>query len=225
MKNFVTRASISTMFCFIWVSFSLSAFAASVFEEGFNAGLAACPTCQICQTQTCQICQICPPDRYNDGYNAGITSCPIMPDRYQEGYEIGGMEGRMRCQNNPAECGLHSPAEIDQAKYEAMMQCRNDPASCGIFTDMTDATQNAIKDYCAEDPSRCFDQLTTVPDYIDETYCDNKTKNCYSENGLYLSTVYSEYDTNTPFVKDVQMDILMGGQNLLFLLRKMEFVY
>ncbi len=109
---------------------------------------------------------------------------------------------------------------------QGMNQCRNDPAACGIFTDMTDATQNAIKDFCGEDPFRCFDQIATVPyGPIDDAYCDNKTKNCYSENGLYLSTVYGEDDTNTPFVKDVQMDILMGGQNLLFLLRKMEFVY
>ncbi len=224
MKNFITRASISTMFGFIWVSFSLSAFAASVFEEGFNAGLAACPTCETCPT--------CPPDRYNDGYNAGITSCPITPDMYNEGYNAGQSTCQVCppapvCQDNfSVGYDVGQSEGVEEGRMQGMELCQNDPAACGIFFEVTEANQNAIKDYCAEDPSRCFDQLTTVPDYIDETYCDNKTKNCFSfENGLYLSSVYDEYDTNTPFVKDVQMDILMGGQNLLFLLRKMEFVY
>ena len=222
MKNFITRASISTMFGFVWIFFSLSAFAASVFEEGFNAGLAACPTCQTCPT--------CPSDRYNDGYNAGAASCPTTPDRYQEGYDAGQSTCPPApvCQDNfSVGYDVGQSEGIEKGRMQGMNQCQNDPASCGIFFEVTDATQNAIKDYCAEDPSRCFDQITTVPyDPIDETYCDNKTKNCFSlENGLYLSTVYSEDDTNTPFVKDVQMDILMGGQNLLFLLRKMKPVY
>ncbi len=34
MKHFITRASISTLLGFVWIFFSLSAFAASVFEEG-----------------------------------------------------------------------------------------------------------------------------------------------------------------------------------------------
>ena len=259
MKHLITRASISVVLGFVWITFSLSAFA-TLYDDGFAAGLAACSpssggsacdSCCLpdkyndgyndgaasCSCPTCpstQTCPTCLPDRYQEGYNAGAASCPIMPDRYQEGYEAAIMEGGMRCQDNPAECGLHSPDELAIAKHDGVVEgrirCQENPAECGLHSpdELAQAKHEGVEEgmmRCRDDPSRCFDQLTTVFDGypIDETYCDNGTKNCFSvENGLYLSAVYDENDTDRPFVKDVQMDVLRGRNNLLFLLKMME---
>ncbi|MCK5523889.1 MAG: hypothetical protein KAI83_12225 [Thiomargarita sp.] len=118
-----------------------------------------------------------------------------------------------------------------------------DEELCDRFTKVvTDATQNAIKkycgadpslcfdikDYCGEDPSRCFDQISTVPEPGDDTCYDNKKKNCLElTSGIYLSSVdfdsFVEEATGKivpKIVKNVRMDFLIGGDSILFLLKK-----
>ncbi len=236
MKHFVTRASIFTMFGFVWITFSLSAFA-DAYDQGFSDGCTecsqaqTCPTCEICEIcppqQTCPTCETCetcpqhtcptcPSDRYNDGYNAGLGACPAQ----ETCQTCPAQETCQTCQTCPAQQTCPTcPAQ------QTCPTCEICPAQQTCPTCSPDRYDDGViqgKKQCQENPVDCFGLIYyPVPDVpIKDTYCDNKTKNCFSvQNGLYLSSVYDENDTNTPVAKDVQMDILIGGDLILFVLK------
>jgi hypothetical protein len=164
-----------------------------------------------------------------EGKEAGKNECltnPTACGAFSEPYFITTVEQILTDVNNTDNCNKANnycgiTIVTKEGKEAGKNECIKDPTVCGIFTDVTDATQTAIKGYCSADPSSCFN-IAIVPESIEETYCDNKTKNCFSEeNGLYLSTVYNENDPNTPFAKDVQMDFFEGG---LFAVRNFSLI-
>jgi len=218
------------------------------YQEGYTDGQSTCQVCQTCQDNYGVGYSTGKGDCLEDPTACGVFTLPYLTTTLDQigtpvnancneannycGITIatpaGEEAGKEKCRTDPAACGIFDESYFtttlltEEGKEAGKEECRTDPIACGIFSEVTYATQNAIKHYCGEEPSRCFKQLTTVPDYIEGTYCDNGTKNCFSvQNGLYLSTIYDENDM-LPIVKDVQMDMLAGENSVLFVLKRMK---
>ncbi len=198
MKHFVTRASISTVLGFVWIFFSLSAFA-DLFDDGYNAGKATCETC--------------PPDRYEEGKNAGLAACPApAPDRYQEGYDAkvcpsdryqeGYDKGFAACSapapdryqegydKGFAACPAPAPDRYQEGYDAGTAACPITPdryqegydagtAACPITPDRYEEG----KEECRSNPAACgiFTNVTDATKKAISDYCSKDPSRCFDE--------------------------------------------
>ncbi len=219
---------------FAGLFFSSSIFA-TCFQDGFAAGIASC---QVCPPTTTIEKEVCITSCCSDKYDSCKSCCSTQLDT--NGTITQGVQ---QCQNTPASCGLLRPTMVlangstgHQASYDAGIlkgeeQCQTDSANL-IKSDLTladnskghKASYDAGQDECITNPETCFTEFAPTP--IPEAgYCENGTKNCmpdmifnYSNvtpSGIYLSTIYDADDTNTPLLKNIPVNILVGNSKIL----------
>ncbi|MEN8220430.1 MAG: hypothetical protein ABFS56_29595, partial [Pseudomonadota bacterium] len=189
MKFIITRAYISAVFAVVLPFLSLSAFA-DCFEDGFNAGLDACPT----------KCDTCPPDRYNEGFNAGKSACRNDPASCGIQSDDG-----INCQNAASSCGLFSsndvtPAGITKGKQE----CIQNIVQCVSVSEpeAIKSALNQIVSICKDDPYLCFGASEPPALPNDVVFCEGEDKNCLKQVEpkdfkLHLPVVYYLQDNES----------------------------
>ncbi len=155
-------------------------------------------------------------------------------------------EGKRQCQQNPSECIFDAPNENTIAAVQEY--CNKETDFCGVIethqsdianlinkecpskdncgiTLVTQQGKEAGKDECQNDPYSCFTPIGTVEGSIPDTYCDKKTKNCASlpHGKVYLPTIDYVIMDYTGRLKDVNMDLLAGKENILVLVLKDDY--
>jgi hypothetical protein len=214
MKLIITRAYISAVFAVVLPFFSLSAFA-DCFEDGFNAGLAACPTTSNCDA------------KYNEGVDAGKSACQSDPascgipsddgincQNAAQSCSIPSDDG-INCQNAAPNCGLYTyndvtPAGLTKGKQE----CTQNIVQCVSDTGAIESALVQIAPICKDNPYLCFgaSEPPALSDGV--VFCKGEDKNCLMqvEPGkphfkLHLPVVYYLQDNESvPLFEDVEMN-------------------
>jgi len=223
MKIIITRAYISTVFAVVLPFLSLSAFA-DCYQDGFNDGLAACPTTSNCDA------------KYNEGFNAGKSQCQSNPASCGIPTDDG-----TTCSNAVSKCGI--PTDDGISCNNAVTECTDKLVniinqSCGLdkvldcgINIVTQKGKEAGKDECKKDLYSCFG--TSEPSEETVVFCSNaednnaSDKNCLKYVGpeqlnfkLRLPVVYLEGDPKT-IVTDVKMN-LVSLNPIVFVLEPTE---